>query len=91
MRRVRAEGGAGQEEEEGGAGPGLKKGDAVVVVEEPPFVKTAEPMPMLRRNEGVIQKGDVGRILDSRPKGVWAVRLASGAFLLDRKYIDLLQ
>lgn len=67
------------------------KGDAVIIVEDPPFVKTAEPMPMLKPNSGIIQRGDVGRILDSRPKGVWAVRFASGAYLVDRKYFELLK
>ncbi len=39
----------------------LQIGTPVVVVEAPPFVKSAEPMPMLRENKGQVKEGDVGR------------------------------
>jgi hypothetical protein len=39
----------------------LKKGSAVVVTEAPPLLKTAEPMPMMRPNNGLINVGDAGR------------------------------
>ncbi|EFJ31558.1 hypothetical protein SELMODRAFT_73051, partial [Selaginella moellendorffii] len=60
-------------------------GTPVVVTEAPQILKTAEPMPMLRKNDGVIRPGDVGRIIDRRPKNVWAVRFAIGAYLIDGK------
>ncbi|CAI7782845.1 unnamed protein product [Closterium sp. NIES-54] len=66
----------------------LQSGTAVVIVAEPPFVKSAEPMPMLRRNDGIIRVGDAGRIMDRRPKDTWAIRFGHGAFLLDRKYFE---
>ncbi|GJP49103.1 hypothetical protein CLOM_g8363 [Closterium sp. NIES-68] len=66
----------------------LQSGTAVVIVAEPPFVKSAEPMPMLRRNDGLIRVGDAGRIIDRRPKDSWAIRFGHGAFLLDRKYFE---
>eukprot|EP00271_Cylindrocystis_brebissonii_P022239 TRINITY_DN8476_c0_g1_i1.p1 TRINITY_DN8476_c0_g1~~TRINITY_DN8476_c0_g1_i1.p1 ORF type:complete len:236 (+),score=14.16 TRINITY_DN8476_c0_g1_i1:270-977(+) len=69
----------------------LEMGSPIVIVEEPPYVKTAEPMPMMRPNEGVIKVGDVGRILDRRPKGTWAIRFAIGAYLVDRKYFQPLE
>lgn len=71
------------------AEPGnLQIGTPIVIVEAPPFIKSAEPMPMLRENKGQIKVGDVGRIMDRRPKGVWAVRFTTGAFLVDRKYFQ---
>ena len=39
----------------------LEIGTPVVIVEAPPFVKSADPMPMLRENKGHIKEGDVGR------------------------------
>ena len=62
-------------------------GDKVRVVALPPYVKTAEPMPMLRPPD-VIRIGEEGIILDRRPGGYWGVRFARGAFLMDSQYID---
>jgi len=31
------------------------------------------------------------RILDRKPKGVWVVRFKSGAYLIDEKYLELLE
>ncbi|KAH7285312.1 hypothetical protein KP509_33G021900 [Ceratopteris richardii] len=64
----------------------LKVGSPVMIIEAPPFLKTAEPMPMMRPNRGVVMSGDVGRIISRKPKDVWAVRVKAGAFLLDRRY-----
>ncbi|KAG0593378.1 hypothetical protein KC19_1G325000 [Ceratodon purpureus] len=69
----------------------LRKGSAVVVTEAPPLLKTAEPMPMMRPNNGLINVGDAGRIMDRRPKDTWAVRFAVGAYLIDRKYFEPLE
>jgi hypothetical protein len=62
-------------------------GEKVRVVAIPPYVKTAEPMPMLRPPE-VIQLGEEGVVIDRRPGGYWAVRFAKGAFLVDSQYIE---
>jgi Protein of unknown function (DUF3148) len=62
-------------------------GSKVRVVALPPYVKTAEPMPMLRPPE-VISIGEEGIVLDRRPGGYWGVRFARGAFLLDSQYIE---
>eukprot|EP00898_Chlorokybus_atmophyticus_P008819 jgi/Chlat1/8939/Chrsp94S08244 len=64
----------------------LQVGSAIVVVELPPFLKTAEPMPMLRPSSA-ISVGEPGRIIDRRPKDTWAVRFRGGAFLMDGKYL----
>lgn len=62
-------------------------GDKVRVVALPPYVKTAEPMPMLRPPD-VIRIGEEGVVIDRRPGGYWGVRFARGAFLMDDRYIE---
>lgn len=62
-------------------------GDRVRVIALPRYVKTAEPMPMLRP-PNVIKLGEEGVILDRRPGGYWGVRFTKGAFLMDDQYIE---
>ncbi|MFB2834407.1 regulatory protein SipA [Floridanema evergladense] len=62
-------------------------GAKVRVVALPPYVKTAEPMPMLRPPD-VIKLGEEGIVIDRRPGGYWGVRFARGNFLLDSQYIE---
>jgi Protein of unknown function (DUF3148) len=63
-------------------------GDKVRVVALPPYVKTAEPMPMLRPSD-VIHLGEEGIVLDRRPGGYWGVRFSKGAFLMESQYIEV--
>lgn len=62
-------------------------GEKVRVVALPPYVKTAEPMPMLRPPD-VIRIGEEGVVIDRRPGGYWGVRFTKGAFLMDDQYIE---
>jgi hypothetical protein len=62
-------------------------GDRVQVVVLPPYVKTAEPMPMLRPPD-VIRIGEEGIVMDRRPGGFWSIRFSRGAFLMDSQYIE---
>ncbi|MEH1782561.1 MAG: DUF3148 domain-containing protein [Nostoc sp.] len=62
-------------------------GSKVRVVALPAYVKTAEPMPMLRP-PNVIHIGEEGIVIDRRPGGYWGIRFARGAFLLDNQYIE---
>ena len=62
-------------------------GQRVRVVALPPYLKTAEPMPMLRPPD-IIHLGEEGVILDHRPGGYWGVRFAKGALLIDSQYIE---
>jgi hypothetical protein len=62
-------------------------GDRVRVIALPPYVKTAEPMPMLRP-PSVLQLGEEGTVIDRRPGGYWGVRFAKGAFLMESGYIE---
>jgi hypothetical protein len=63
-------------------------GDRVRVTSLPPYVKTAEPMPMLRPPQ-VIQLGEEGLVVDRRPGG-WGVRFARGMFLMDSQYLEVI-
>lgn len=62
-------------------------GDQVTVVVLPPYLKTAEPMPMLRPAD-LIAVGDVGTVCDRRPGDYWAIKFERGSFLLEEKYLD---
>lgn len=61
-------------------------GDRVRVIALPPYVKTAEPMPMLRPPH-VIRLGEEGTVLERRPGG-WGVRFSKGSFLIDSQYLE---
>jgi len=63
-------------------------GDKVQLIESPPYIKTAEPMPMLRP-PNVVKVGEEGTILDRRPGDYWAVRFKNGAFLLESRYLEV--
>jgi len=67
--------------------PEFPIGSKVRVVALPPYVKTAEPMPMLRPPD-VIRIGEEGIVIDCRPGGYWGVRFTRGAFLIDSQYIE---
>jgi hypothetical protein len=63
-------------------------GDRVRIVALPPYVKTAEPMPMLRP-PNIIHIGEEGIVIDRRPGGYWSVRFTKGAFLIESQYIEV--
>lgn len=63
----------------------LHVGDRVRVTALPQYVKTADPMPMLRPPD-ILQLGEIGTIIDRRPGGYWGVRFANGTFLLEARY-----
>jgi hypothetical protein len=62
-------------------------GSKVRVISLPPYVKTADPMPMLRPPD-VIHIGEEGIVIDRRPGGYWGIRFNRGAFLIDSQYIE---
>lgn len=62
-------------------------GEKVRVVTLPPYIKTAEPMPMLRPPH-VIQVGEEGIVMERRPGGYWGIRFQKGTFLLDSQYLE---
>lgn len=62
-------------------------GDRVSVTTQPPYLKTADTMPMLRPPD-LVTLGEKGIVLEQKPGGYWAVRFERGAFLIDGRYID---
>ncbi|WCJ40201.1 Protein CHLORORESPIRATORY REDUCTION 42 chloroplastic [Euphorbia peplus] len=69
----------------------LQIGSPIVVTEAPRMIKTAASVPCLRVNVGLVNPGDVGRIVSRKPKDVWAVRLSIGTYLIDAKYFKPLE
>lgn len=62
-------------------------GDRVTITTQPPYLKTADPMPMLRPPD-LISLGEKGTILEQKSGDYWAVRFERGLFLIDGRYID---
>ncbi|MFZ4641455.1 MAG: regulatory protein SipA [Nodosilinea sp.] len=62
-------------------------GDRVKLIAAPPYLKTAEPMPMLRPGD-TLQVGDQGTILEQRPGGYWSIKFERGSFLLDSEFLE---
>ena len=62
-------------------------GQKVRLVVQPPYIKTAESMPMLRP-PNVVRLGEVGTILNCKPGNYWTVRFEKGAFLIESQYIE---
>lgn len=67
--------------------PPLAVGDRVRIIELPPYVKTADSMPMLRPPD-VIQLGEEGTILERRSGNYWSVRFSKGVFLMENRLIE---
>ncbi|TVP62888.1 MAG: DUF3148 domain-containing protein [Leptolyngbya sp. LCM1.Bin17] len=61
-------------------------GDRVTLTALPPYIKTADPMPMLRPAD-TLQVGDEGIVLDRRPAGYWGVKFGRGSFLVDSQFL----
>ncbi|MCP9916151.1 DUF3148 domain-containing protein [Cyanobium sp. ATX 6F1] len=57
-------------------------GDQVQLVVVPAYLKSADPMPMLRPAD-LIDREEVGEVVGVRAKGLLAVRFRRGAFLLE--------
>ncbi|AMA08626.1 MULTISPECIES: regulatory protein SipA [Cyanophyceae] len=65
---------------------GFKQGTQVKLTQLPPYLKTADPMPMLRPAD-LLVVGAVGTLGDRRPGGYWAVKFERGSFLLEETYL----
>jgi hypothetical protein len=67
--------------------PNFAIGSQVRIISLPPYIKTAEPKPMLRPPH-VVQIGEQGTVLDRRPGDFWGVKFANGVFLMEAQYIE---
>ncbi len=65
----------------------LQVGDRVRIIALPAYVKTADPMPMLRPPT-VLSLGEEGIILARHPGNSWSIRLRQGKYLLDSQYLE---
>ena len=61
--------------------------DRVTITTQPPYLKTADPMPMLRPPD-LVTLGEEGTILEQKSGGYWAVRFERGTFLIDGRYLE---
>jgi hypothetical protein len=61
----------------------LPIGAAVRLLRRPEYLKTADPMPMLRPPD-LVDEGEVGQVVGQRSLGLLAVRFRRGTFLLDQ-------
>ena len=62
-------------------------GDRVKICDRPPYLKTADHMPMLRPPD-LVQVGEKGTVLSRKPGGYLAVRFTKGSFLIDMQYLE---
>jgi hypothetical protein len=65
----------------------LTIGSKVRLIARPPYLKTADPMPMLRPPD-LVAIAEVGQIVDCRPAGYWGVKFQRGIFLLEAQYLE---
>ncbi|MEX1323541.1 MAG: NAD(P)H dehydrogenase assembly family protein [Synechococcaceae cyanobacterium] len=65
----------------------LTVGQAVSVRERPSYLKTADPMPMLRPPD-LIGPQELGQVVELRALGIVAVRFRRGTFLLAATALD---
>jgi Protein of unknown function (DUF3148) len=61
-------------------------GSTVKIIILPPYIKTADPMPMLRPAQ-LVGLGAVGTVIDRLPGDHWVVKFERGTFLLDSQYL----
>ncbi|MEO1001657.1 MAG: NAD(P)H dehydrogenase assembly family protein [Cyanobacteria bacterium J06638_7] len=64
-----------------GPAPALTVGQSVCLSERPAYLKTADPMPMLRPAD-LIGPQEPGQVVELRALGLVAVRFRRGTFLL---------
>jgi hypothetical protein len=62
-------------------------GDRVRLKSAPPYLKTADTMPMLRPGD-LIPVGTQGVIREQKPGGYWTVKFEQGNFLVDAAYLE---
>lgn len=70
-----------------GAWPVLAIGSGVRLVSRPRYLRTADPMPMLRPPD-LVAGDEVGLVVEQRPLDLLAVRFRRGTFLLNRADLE---
>ncbi len=54
----------------------------------PAYLKTADPMPMLRP-PSLLAVGAIGLLIDRKPGNYWVVKFDRGSFLLEEQYLEI--
>lgn len=67
--------------------PTFNVGDRIRLHTRPPYLKTADNMPMLRPPD-LVEIGAEGTIVSRKPGGYLGIRFKQGTFLLDSQYIE---
>ncbi len=62
-------------------------GSPVQMVALPPYIKTADPMPMLRPAQ-LVPIGSSGLVIEQRPGPHWVVEFERGTFLIGAQYLE---
>lgn len=62
-------------------------GDRVRLASAPPYLKTADTMPMLRPGD-IVPVGSQGIIQQQKPSNYWTVKFDQGSFLVDSTYLE---
>ena len=65
-------------------------GDRCRLITRQTYLKTADPMPMLRPPD-LVEPGEVGEVIAFRPLETVAVRFRRGAFLIPLDQLELLE
>ena len=65
-------------------------GDRCRLITRQTYLKTADPMPMLRPPD-LVEPGEVGEVIAVRPLETVAVRFRRGAFLIPLDQLELLE
>jgi hypothetical protein len=63
-------------------------GVTIRMIELPPYLKTADPMPMLRP-PSLLELGAVGLIVDRKPGNYWVIKFDRNTFLLEDRYLEV--
>lgn len=69
--------------------PSLSVGDSVRLLQSPPYLKTADAMPMLRPPD-LVDSSEEGQVVGLRAMEQVAVRFRRGTFLLERRQLERL-
>ena len=65
-------------------------GDRCRLITRQTYLKTADPMPMLRPPD-LVEPGEVGEVIALRPLETVAVRFRRGAFLIPLDQLEMLE
>ena len=68
----------------------ISVGIKVSLISKPPYLKTADPMPMLRPSD-ILDVGDEGIVMDRRPGAYWGVKFSQGTFLMESQYLVVVE